>query len=97
MTTDNERLPIEQLCDLQKSINAAIDTGKWKRTQKLARSFIKLIPQAVDKKTCRTGKPHLDGIYVIGTIRYDGAPIEAVKALNLMNRLIKSAKKSLKK
>ena len=95
--TDNEKLPIEQLYDLHKSLSEAVDAGEWKRVPKLARSITKLIPQAVDVKTCRTGKPHLDGLYSIGTIRYDGAPTEAVKALNLMNRIVRSAKRSVKK
>jgi hypothetical protein len=94
--TDAEDLPITRLYKLQADINKSVSDKEWERVSGLARDFIKAIPTSVDARTCGTIKPHLDGIYVIGTIRYSRAPDGVRKSLNLMNRIIKSAKRSLK-
>jgi len=92
-----EEIPIRKLHILQQNLSRAIKENEWDKAAELARKMIKLIPLAVGMDTCRTGKPHLDGIFNVGQDQYLYATKEAKKYINMLNRILKTAKQSIKK
>ena len=88
-------IPVRDLHELQAKLRIAMDAKAWKEVASIAREMVRIIPLAVDKKTCNTGRPHLDGVYRVGTMSYDRAPPKARRYLNMMNNVIKTASKSL--
>lgn len=96
-----KRAPVAQIHKLRDRLSIAVDEGDWDRATKLAKKIIKKIPLAIDPQKCMTGeplgKPHLDGVYAIGTVRYERAPTHAVRSIRQMNRIIKAALKTLEK
>lgn len=89
------KVPVSKIWVLQRRLNAAVEAAKWDRCVKLVERICKQIKLAMDPKTSQTGKPHLDGVYSIGTLRYERAPKDVIRALHKMNRIIKTAKRTL--
>lgn len=96
-----KKVPVTQIHKLRDRLSIAVDEGDWDRASKLAKKIIKKIPLALDSQTCMTGeplgKPHLDGVYTMGSVRYERAPAHAVRSIRQMNRIIKAAQKTLEK
>lgn len=94
-------VPVAQIHKLRDRLSVAVDEGDWDKAAKLARKIVKKIPLALDPQKCMTGeplgKPHLDGVYTIGSMRYERGPSHAVRAIRQMNRIIRSAQKTLDK
>lgn len=90
------RAPVTRAISLQRKLHEAVDASEWDRCIELAGKICKQIKLALDPKTCQTGIPHLDGVYSIGTMRYERGPKDVVRAINKMNRIIKTAKRTLK-
>jgi hypothetical protein len=91
----SEELPIRQLWKYREQLSDAVDACEWGEAERFAKMIVRGIRLALDPATCGTGKPTLDGLYSIGTQRYSRAPDKTKRALNHMNRILKTAKKSI--
>lgn len=90
-----EELPIKRLWAYREKLSAAVDETRWDEAESLARAIMKDIKPAMDRSTCGVGKPHLDGLYTIGTMRYGSAPPKTRRLLNRMNRILRTAKRNV--
>ena len=90
-----EELPIRRLWKYREQLNKAVDGGEWEEATRLSKLIVSDIRFALDPATCGTGKPTLDGLYSIGTQRYVRAPDKTKRAINHMNRILKTAKKNI--
>lgn len=83
--------------DLRAQLAKAIDEQRWDDAQQRAREINGLIPQCLSPAKCKTGEPHLDGLYAIGELRFSKAPKKVTRVILHMNRLITAYKRSRKK
>ncbi len=94
---DGEEIPVSVIWKLQRKINKAIDAELWDESAALANAVVAQLKLAMNPVTAHTGgKPHLDGVYNVGTMRYSQAPRKTTAAINRMNRIIKTAKRTLR-
>lgn len=95
------KVPVAQIHKLRDKLGIAVDEEDWDKAAKLAKKIVKKIPLALDPQKCMTGeplgKPHLDGVYTIGSMRYERGPAHAVRAIRQMNRILKVAQRNLGK
>jgi hypothetical protein len=75
----------------------AIENDKWKMAKNRARGILKLLPVALDPATSRTGTPHLDGVYNIGSQHIVDAPDDARVVIQKMSDTIALAKSKLRR
>jgi len=92
---EEKPIPLQALWKKMEALSCAIDEKKWHEVQLLAFSSIELLKLALDKKTCNTGTPHLDGVYQFGMMRLSEAPTSAQGAVESLNRQIKKWRSSL--
>lgn len=85
-------LPIEKLFRLQAKLNIYILSKRWDKVRKVAMTMIKGVQVASDPDRCRTGKPHIDGIYQVGSMYYERAPKDVKESVNLLNKSIRDAR-----
>lgn len=93
--SDGEEIPVAVIWKLRERIEVAVDGREWDACAELANEVCQQLRAAVGPATCRTGKPHLDAVYSVGTMRYQSAPRHAKRALDKMNRIIRTAKGTL--
>lgn len=89
-------LPIAQIYNLRDQLSRELDAGNWDEASEIAKRITKLIPKAIDPKNCGGGMPHLDGVFTVGTMRFEGGPKHAARSIRQMNRIINTAKRTLK-
>ena len=89
--------PISKIYRLRDSLSIKIDKKQWATSVMISKKILSLLPKAISETECGTGKPHIDGLYEIGYIRYSKAPKEASEILDHMNNEIKSARITLNK
>lgn len=89
-------IPIIRIYAIQKTLDDRIEKKSWDDCASLANEIITLIPKALSKDMSKTGAPHLDGVYAIGIMRYEHAPQEIKKAITKMNRILRTAKRTIK-
>jgi len=89
-------LPISEIYRLRDELSEALDAQTWDVVIDRAKLITKLIPKAINQKTCGTGVPHLDGVYAVGMMRLEKGPQDVVRAVRQMNRIIKAAKRTLR-
>ena len=89
-------IPVRMIQNLQRELRSAVDREQWDACPQLVEGILAQLRLAMDIKTAQTGKVHLDGVYRVGTMHYDMAPIRVRKSLNKMNRIIKTAEGTLK-
>ena len=95
--TDGVEIPVSVIWKLQRKLNKAIDARLWDEVAGLANAVSAQLKLAINPATSHTGgTPHLDGVYSVGTMHYDRAPKTAKAALHKMNRIIKTAKRTLR-
>ena len=95
--TDGDEIPVSAIWKLQRKLNQAIDDQLWDEATELANAVVAQLKLAINPATSHTGgAPHLDGVYSVGTMHYDRAPKKAAAALHKMNRIIKTAKRTLR-
>ena len=94
--SDGDNIPIAVIHKIQPRISAAIEARDWDTCTLLANEICEQIKLAMNPATAHTGKVHLDGVYSVGTMRYDRAPKKAKRALNKMNRIMKTAKGTIR-
>ena len=82
---------------LRDELAEAIEAGKWKTAKNRAKGILELLPVALDPATSKTGYPHLDGVYIIGTQKLAGSTDKARIAIMEMNQFISTAKLKLGK
>lgn len=82
--------------DLRAQLSKAVDEARWEDAQRYAREISGLIPQCLSPSKCKTGEPHLEGLYSLGELRFSKATAGAKKAILHMNRLISAYKRSKK-
>lgn len=93
----NEEIPIKRLNKLREKMSEAISASKWDEAEILAKKMIGIIPLAVNIDTCRTGKPHLDGVIAVGADHYLNATKGACRAIGMFNRILKTARRTVRK
>ena len=54
------------------------------------------IKLAIRPETSQAAKPHLDGVYTVGTMKYIRAPDKLQSLINRMNRIIRTAQRTLR-
>jgi len=96
-SADDTEPPIRILWRLRDELGHAVDDQRWDEAKALADQICKLIRLALDPSKCQIGKPSLDGVFTIGTMRYERGPGSAVRAINKMNRILKTAKNNIPK
>lgn len=89
-------IPVVRLQRLLHQLNITAEQSDWPTCAALARKVIATIRLAVSPESSQTGKPHLDGIYTVGTLRYIRAPADVQRLLNRMNRIIRTARQALR-
>jgi len=93
--TDGE-VPVTVIWKHQRRLNDAIEEGAWEECVQLANAVCVQIRLALNPATSQTGKVHLDGVFSVGTMRYGRAPAKVKRALDKMNRIIKTAKGTIR-
>ncbi len=93
----DEEIPISKLWTLRNLLAEAVDDSQWEEVISIVKQLLVVLRDALDPGKCKTGTPHLDGLYMLGTMDYERAPAKARRALNKMNRIIKTAKMNLPK
>lgn len=93
----DEETPLNQLWTLRKLLGEAVDESRWDDATSISEQFLVVLPSALDPSRCQIGAPHLDGIYMLGTMSYERATPKAKRKLNKMNRILKTAKNNLPK
>ena len=68
---------------------------EWDEARDVSKSIVEDIKLAIDFDHCKTGTPHLEGLYSIGTMTYMYAPRKVKRSLDKMNLIIKSAKENI--
>lgn len=91
----DEEVPICHLWNLRNLLDDALDNSRWGEVESISGQIVVGIKEALDPSRCQVGTPHLDGLYMIGTVRYDRAPPKSKRALNKMNRILRTAKKNM--
>lgn len=94
--TEEDEIPVAAICRLRRLMESAIEEEAWDSVANMAKEVCRQIRLALNPSTSQTGKVHLDGVYNVGTMRYQDAPKKAKKALDKMNRIIKTAKGTLR-
>ena len=89
-------IPVFKIYEAQDALNNSIEKKLWDECERQAKEITKWIPMAIGKTTCRVGSPHLDGVYAVGTMRYEVSTDTARKAINNMNRILRTARRTLK-
>ncbi len=74
---------LTEMYKLRTQLSRAIEAHKWPAAHNRARELTRLIPQVLEQG--RSGKPHFDGIYEVGTIHIVVAPEKARKAILQFN------------
>jgi len=95
--SENEELPVSMAVNDLRKLNQIIENEQWDECVPLSEKILSNVRLALDKRTCRTGKPHLDGVYSTGRMYYQYAPKKIVRTLDKMNRIIRTAKESVPK
>lgn len=78
-------------------LKKSVANEKWDESRRLSKLIVEDIKLAVSFDRCKTGTPHLEGLYRIGTMTYMYAPAKVKRSLDRMNLIIKSAKENLPK
>ncbi len=89
---EKELHPIVKAWRLRQELGEAVHEHKWKRAHNIAKDLVRQI----DICLVHT-KPHLDGLYGIGTMWYQRAPEKAAKMIDRFNAKLKKAKGKLPK
>jgi len=89
-------VPVNEIWKRQRRLNDAIEEGAWDECVQLASEVCEQIRLALNPATSQTGKVHLDGVFGVGTMRYNRAPVKAKRALDKMNRIIRTAKGTIR-
>jgi hypothetical protein len=93
----DEETPISQLWTLRKLLGEAVEDSRWDDVTGISGQLLVVLRKAVDPSKCQVGVAHLDGIYTLGTTSYEKATPKAKRALNKMNRILRTAKMNLPK
>lgn len=96
--SDGGEIPVSAIVRIRLQLHDAIVELEWDTCVRLADEVCQQIKLAMNPVTCQIGdgKVHLDGVFNIGTMHYEDAPRRAKRALNKMNRIIKTAKGTLR-
>lgn len=97
--TDDTRsgeLPVSVCCNSIRLLNQLIAEERWEESVSVSKKILENVALALDPRKCKTGTPHLDGVYSTGRMYYSNAPPEVRRALDRMNRIIRTAKDSLR-
>lgn len=89
------KIPVVEIYSIQHRLGAALDAQSWDECTQLANEVIDQIRLAINPSTSQTGTPHLDGVFCVGMMRYEAAPKATKRALNKMNRILRTAKRTL--
>ena len=89
-------IPVRMIHNLQHELRIAVASKQWDACPQLVDDILVQLKLAMDIKTAQTGLVHLDGVYRVGTMSYSSAPDRAKRSLNKMNRIIRTAERSLK-
>jgi len=81
-------IPIERAFALRDKLSLAVEKRKWKRAKRLALKLSKVLVECADPSTCKTGRPHAQGIYETGWQRFLKAPEDTKLALSWCNECI---------
>lgn len=92
---DKDGIPVVRIYALQKQLHQELEDGNWKSCKVLSSDILNTMKLALNPATCKTDKPHIDGVYAVGSMRYERAPKDIKRVLNNMNRVIKTAKRVL--
>ena len=84
--------PINKAWRLRRELGVSVSEEKWKRSHNIAKELIKQIDVVLSHHT-----PHLDGLFEIGTMWYQGAPDKAKHMINSYNAKLKASRKKLPK
>jgi len=82
---------------LRDELGVAVEKGKWKTSRNRAKSLIEMIPKVIGQTRITFGKPHFDGLYMVGTDHLRDAPEKARKAILQFNRELSEAKKRVER
>jgi len=81
-------IPIVELKAKRSKIDIEIDLERWTEVKVIAQEICKLIELSMSPEACRTGKPHIDGVYRVGRQRFVRGTPSAKEALVRMNDMI---------
>ena len=84
--------PIVKAWRLRQELDEAINGQKWKRAHNIAKDLMRQIDVCLAHN-----KPHLDGLFRIGTMWYQTAPEKAARMIDRFNVKLKTAKGKLPK
>lgn len=82
---------------LRDELGEAVEKGKWKTSRNRAKSLIQMIPKVIDQTRIKFGKPHFDGLYMVGTDHIRGAPERAREVILQFNRELAEAKRRVER
>jgi hypothetical protein len=84
--------PICKALRLRNELGQSVHEKKWKRSHNLAKELIDQIDICLIYS-----KPHLDGLFSIGTMWYQMAPKKAIDMIDRFNQKLKASHRRLAK
>lgn len=92
---DQDELPVSACKNGIRILNELVEEGRWEECIPVSKRILENVALALNPRKCRTGSPHLDGVYSTGRMHYINAPPNVRRALDKMNRIIRTAKESV--
>ena len=89
--------PITVMHKLRDELGIAVEKKKWKTSRNRAKSLIKMIPKVIGQTRIKFGKPHFNGLYMVGTDHIRGAPEKTKEAILQFNSELADAKKRVER
>jgi len=90
-----DEIPIRRLWKNRERLGVALDESQWDESKALADLIVDDIRLALDPSKSIVLPPTLDGVYTVGTVRYERAPDKIKRTLNKMNRILRTAKMNI--
>lgn len=94
--SEGEEIPVAIIWTLQRRLDKAIRERLWDECAELAQTVTAQLKLAMNLATSHTAIVHLEGVFGVGTMQYDNAPPHVKRVLNKMNRIIRTARKTIK-